>query len=212
MPDRHPLRIGWLHQLAAEPWKNGGGVTRTLAQGGHDAAGVAGWRVSLADIVQNGPYSSFAGQTRHSLILGGQGVDLNDAQTRLALRPQQPVTYAGEPMWQATLVDGAVRALNVMIDRSRFAASIDAITEERLAAPAQVRIVVAFNLEGTLRPSGNDRPVRLHAGEFAIDTCADAPVSLAKAGDAQAGTLALIRIWPLAADATGHASPRNTNP
>ncbi len=89
MPDRHPLHIGWLHQLSAEPWKNGGGVTRTLAQGGHDAAGVAGWRVSLADIVQNGPYSSFAGQTRHSLILAGQGVDLADAQTRLALRPQQ---------------------------------------------------------------------------------------------------------------------------
>ncbi|QEI04754.1 HutD family protein [Pigmentiphaga aceris] len=207
------VRVGWLHELPAEPWKNGGGTTRTLAQGGPDAQGKPGWRVSLADIARDGAYSSFVGQQRHSLILNGEGVDLADGDTQLALRRHQPVAYAGAPAWDATLVDGPVRALNVMVDETRFGASIESVVESVTSAQqvsaSEVRLIVAFNQEGQLDAA--DTSLRLHAGEFAVDTTAIEPFLLAQAGTAQAGTLALIRIWPLADTAPGLASPRKTD-
>lgn len=53
--------------LPPEPWKNGGGVTRTLAVDGQ--AAVPRWRVSIADIEQDGPYSRFPGYDRVSVVL-----------------------------------------------------------------------------------------------------------------------------------------------
>ena len=66
-----PLHASWL-AVTPEPWKNGGGVTRTLSV---DTAGQPPrWRVSVADIDRDGPYSRFPGYDRVSVVLTGGGV------------------------------------------------------------------------------------------------------------------------------------------
>lgn len=84
-PETGGARRGPWQALPPEPWKNGGGVTRTLAAD-KDAAesAAARWRVSIADITRDGPYSRFAGDDRVSVVLSGAGVVLRD--TRAGLR------------------------------------------------------------------------------------------------------------------------------
>ncbi|OZI74845.1 HutD/Ves family protein [Bordetella genomosp. 12] len=103
-----------LSALAAEPWRNGGGVTRTLARQGEQ------WRISLADIGRDGAYSSFAGLTRLSVIVAGAGLVLQDGPRSVTLMPGVAAVYDGAPAWQASLRQGACVALNVMARAGQY--------------------------------------------------------------------------------------------
>ncbi|WP_305230098.1 HutD/Ves family protein, partial [Klebsiella pneumoniae] len=66
-----------LNQIAASPWKNGGGSTREIACWPPGAGMEAfGWRISVATIDQPGPFSAFAGVDRQIMLLDGDGVHL----------------------------------------------------------------------------------------------------------------------------------------
>lgn len=112
------MRASWL-ALPPEPWKNGGGVTRTLAV---DPAGR--WRVSIADIDRDGPYSRFSGYDRVSVVLAGDGVMLQGEGVSVALRPREPAVFGGDALLQSTLVGGPVRVLNLFVLRGAATASV----------------------------------------------------------------------------------------
>lgn len=61
--------------LLETPWKNGGGVTRTIAARTEDDATL--WRLSMADVAQGGPFSNFAGLTRSLTVVSGDGMVLH---------------------------------------------------------------------------------------------------------------------------------------
>lgn len=55
--------------LPAVPWKNGGGITREIAVAPPGAGYTDfNWRLSIADIVESGPFSSLSGVDRHFLM------------------------------------------------------------------------------------------------------------------------------------------------
>ena len=113
-----PQRASWL-ALPPEPWKNGGGVTRTLAA---DPDGR--WRVSIADIERDGPYSRFPGYDRVSVVLSGDGVTLQGEGVAVPLRPREPAPFGGDVGLQSTLIGGPVRVLNLFVRRGEAAASV----------------------------------------------------------------------------------------
>lgn len=113
-----PVRASWL-ALPPEPWKNGGGVTRTLAA---DPAGR--WRVSIADIERDGPYSRFPGFDRVSVVLAGEGVMLQGEGCAVPLRLREPAVFGGDALWQSTLVGGPVQVLNLFVLRGGAVASV----------------------------------------------------------------------------------------
>lgn len=100
-PEAGGARRGPWQALPPEPWKNGGGVTRTLAAD-KDAAesAAARWRVSIADITRDGPYSRFAGDDRVSVVLSGAGVVLRDIREGLR-GVDMPQGIAGTPLRDA---------------------------------------------------------------------------------------------------------------
>lgn len=112
------MQASWL-ALPPEPWKNGGGVTRTLAA---DAAGR--WRVSIADIERDGPYSRFPGYDRVSVVLAGEGVMLQGEGVAVPLRPREPAVFGGDALLQSTLVGGPVQVLNLFVLRGGARASV----------------------------------------------------------------------------------------
>ncbi len=124
--------------IPTEPWRNGGGTTRTIATGGAD------WRVSLASIERDGPYSRFPGMSRVSLILGGQGVVLRNDAAVVPLRPMRVTAYDGDADWGATLVDGPSVALNAMTAKRRYRANVRLVDEPIAIAPGCPAIVVAL--------------------------------------------------------------------
>lgn len=114
--------------LIAAPWKNGGGVTREIASYPHGAGfDTFVWRVSLADVAQPGPFSSFAGIDRTLVLLSGAGMLLDEAQERThALeQPYDIARFAGEAAIDARLVDGATRDFNLMIRRDAATGDIE---------------------------------------------------------------------------------------
>lgn len=118
-PDpRAETRSSWL-ALPPERWKNGGGVTRTLAA---DPAGR--WRVSIADIERDGPYSRFPGFDRVSVVLAGEGVMLQGQGGAVPLRLREPAVFGGDALLQSALVGGPVQVLNLFVLRGGAVASV----------------------------------------------------------------------------------------
>ena len=100
------------------PWKNGLGTTRELAAS-HPAGDKFCWRISVADVTANGPFSEFAGYTRVLLLLEGAGIDLatDDGVVRLRA-PFELAEFSGDDATDGTLVDGRIRDLNVIAERA----------------------------------------------------------------------------------------------
>jgi uncharacterized protein len=101
------------------PWKNGGGHTTEIAA--HPpGAGLAAfaWRVSIADVEQDGPFSTFAGVDRTLVLLAGQGMRLCGESEPIELRtPFEPIQFSGDLALTCNLVAGPVRDFNLMVRR-----------------------------------------------------------------------------------------------
>lgn len=97
--------------VAPQPWPNGGGTTRELLR-----AADRSWRISLAEIVADGPFSVFAGQHRLLTVVDGPVLSLDvDGETHV-VEPQRPFAFAGDAEVVASVPEGPVRALNVIAD------------------------------------------------------------------------------------------------
>jgi uncharacterized protein len=91
------------------PWKNGGGVTRDLRV--TDA-----YRISLADIDQDGAFSSFENATRHFAVVEGEGVFLEFGYDSHRLtKHTPPFTFAGDNPPYCRLLNGKTRDINLMV-------------------------------------------------------------------------------------------------
>jgi environmental stress-induced protein Ves len=97
--------------VAPQPWANGGGTTRELAR-----ADDGSWRISLADIDTDGPFSTFAGRRRLLTVVEGPVLSLEvDGETHV-VEPQRPFAFSGDAAVVATVAEGPVRVLNVVVD------------------------------------------------------------------------------------------------
>lgn len=110
---------------AAQPvsWKNGGGVTRELALRERDGRMV--WRISLADITRDGPFSAFPGLARIHCVVEGAGHILTSNANRLEARPLAPLHFDGALELDARLRDGPSKAFNVIYDPLRVKAEAE---------------------------------------------------------------------------------------
>lgn len=105
------------------PWKNGGGETVEIAvhpQG----AGLAdfGWRVSMATVASDGPFSVFPGVDRTLAVLSGEGMELTveGVGTHLLTPESAPLAFLADVPTAARLIGGPVTDLNVMTRRGSF--------------------------------------------------------------------------------------------
>jgi uncharacterized protein len=101
-------------EVAAQPWRNGGGLTRELLRW---PVGAADWqlRISLADVRSNGPFSIFPGIERWFSVIDGAGVRLSLADADHLLQPgHEPLRFSGELPVNCALVDGPTTDLNLM--------------------------------------------------------------------------------------------------
>ncbi len=97
------------------PWANGRGVTVEMAR----ADGPDGllWRLSMARVDENGPFSIFPGVERNLTVISGPGFDLRGA---LSLRadPLVPVAFPGDVALSAQGVVEPCDDVNVMTARA----------------------------------------------------------------------------------------------
>ena len=96
------------------PWRNGLGVQYEIICDGL-LPDVWTWRLSTADITQDVPFSSFPGVTREFCVADGNGVVLNINGVDNRCEPGSVTTFRGDDVVFATLINGPMQALNLMV-------------------------------------------------------------------------------------------------
>jgi environmental stress-induced protein Ves len=166
------MRIIRANDCKTTPWKNGGGSTTEIA------AGPAGsslesfdWRISMARVASDGPFSDFPGIDRTLALVKGSGMILTiGANAPVTVSSgTDPVSFSGDVPTSARLVAGAITDLNVMTRRRRFG--------HRLLRIANATsydfgdgddIAVVLSLDGTTRVSSERDGATLGHGDAAV--------------------------------------------
>lgn len=105
-----------LDGLPEEPWKNGGGVTRTVAR--RERGGKMLWRISVADITGSGPFSRFGGTDRQAVLVTGSQVTLRgDWGAHVLDTVGDTVSFPGELAVETVMACPLARFWNVMVNR-----------------------------------------------------------------------------------------------
>jgi environmental stress-induced protein Ves len=107
-------------------WKNDGGWTTEIARSADDSSAGFRWRISIAEIERDGPFSSFPGIARDLLLLDGNGIelDIDDAPPRRLARRFERVHFEGEARVDCRLLAGPTRDYNVMARRDAVRADV----------------------------------------------------------------------------------------
>jgi len=116
------------------PWKNGGGITREVAISPPTAAFDAfDWRISIAEVAQGGPFSTFPGVDRVLTVIEGGGLELRVEGLPVAILDDHapPFAFPGDAACTATLRHGPIRDLNLMVRRGTYV-----VRARRLEGPA----------------------------------------------------------------------------
>lgn len=137
----------------AVPWKNGGGVTREIAARPEDAGTEEfGWRVSLAEVAGDGPFSEFPGVDRTLTLAEGAGMELTvSGVPRRVDERYAPCDFPGDEPTGCRLLDGPVVNFNVMYRRGRVAADTAVVRGSLSLAPAPDAVLVVVALDGPAR-------------------------------------------------------------
>lgn len=109
-----PLLILPAFEYTRSRWRNGNGWTREIVA--LPSTEDFDWRVSIADIDQNGSFSTFPGYRRQQQLLDGEGVELDfdDGPIQRLEPPHGRAAFAGDqPAW-ARLLDGPTRVFNLI--------------------------------------------------------------------------------------------------
>jgi hypothetical protein len=110
LPSPRCLRLA---DRPAQSWRNGGGVTHELLAA---PAGPWRWRLSVATIAADGPFSAFPGVERWFTVIEGHGVELALGGAPRALRlGDPPLRFDGAAAPGCRLLDGPTRDLNLML-------------------------------------------------------------------------------------------------
>lgn len=97
------------------PWKNGGGTTCEILREPAGDSLPFDWRVSIADIKANGPFSLFQGYSRVINTLEGAGMRLTvDGQKSGDLTRYIPFAFSGESTVESELINGPIRDFNLI--------------------------------------------------------------------------------------------------
>ena len=171
------------------PWKNGGGETREVLVSPADASlDSMEWRVSLATVATDGPFSAFRGITRTLSVIRGSGVSLEvrphggHASSRQLLQSSEPYTFDGEVPTSACLIDGPIVDLNVM---SRRGVAEHRVTRMSLEGTSQLsttaEVVLVFCCTGAMMCHAGESSVELAEEDCALIEGATGSVRLSAA-------------------------------
>jgi environmental stress-induced protein Ves len=145
------------HLLANEytsmPWKNGRGVTREVAKS-YDDNGLI-WRLSSADITQDGPFSNFPNLSRVLIVTIGMGVHLIDTytDTKMLASLHKPTLFSGDQPIEAQLMNGPIQNFNVIYDSTKTKSAVRILKgpKSKKLSPRSGESHAVYCLLGTLK-------------------------------------------------------------
>jgi environmental stress-induced protein Ves len=170
-------------------WKNGRGSTTEIAV---EPSGASlddfDWRISIARVASDGPFSEFAGFDRTLAVVKGGGLSLSigDAAPVVLDCSSEPIHFPGDTPTSARLLEGEIIDLNVMTKRDRFEHRLLRIRETTHCDFDGHDVALTVACAGCVELSFQQEKITLADGDTAILTRAgDAPfmIELAPSAD-----------------------------
>lgn len=185
------MRIIHAADCLVMPWKNGGGTTTEIAVAPQGASlNDFDWRISMAHVGQDGPFSSFPGIDRTLSVLSGAGITLafGDGERVHLDRSSAPYPFAADRAVEGLLVDGPIDDLNVMSRRGRCRHQVERLSGAR-SLTATEGLLVLVTRKGDWLVNG----ASLASGDSAI---LDAPGRVELVVSGSEAELYAIRLTP----------------
>lgn len=146
---RHLARADYIEM----PWRNGAGITHEIAR--EPAQGTDfGWRLSLASLQVNGPFSPYADYERCVALVAGHGFRLHIGGARVEELHTRGahVRFAGAAETRCELLDGPCLDLSLIVREPGMIDEVNRLSvsgEQSLKSPA-ARAVALFILRGSI--------------------------------------------------------------
>jgi environmental stress-induced protein Ves len=150
------------------PWANGRGTSYEIASDRNDAEEWT-WRLAMAPVNEDGAFSRIECVNRFLAVVEGAGMLLSVDRKKLQCRPMQVVRFRGDAITDATLTDGPVTDINLMIRRKEADGEMAIVAEAGLLQGAS--IVVAIG--GSAQLQCGDSMIELEPHDSILDCDAE---------------------------------------
>ena len=117
------MKVQRFSEHRAMPWANGLGTSFEVASD-RNVDGAWTWRVAIAPVVSDGPFSVMPGVDRELVVIEGNGMVLDVDGELVKCMPGQVVRFSGDSTTFARLVDGPVVDLGLMTVRGSVTGSV----------------------------------------------------------------------------------------
>ncbi|TDT79466.1 MULTISPECIES: HutD/Ves family protein [Micrococcaceae] len=182
--------------LKAEPWRNGGGVTREIARQGSSDGGWD-WRVSIADVTKAGDFSAFPGMERVLTVIEGELLLLTVDGAEQPLEKYRPFRFDGGAATTGSLPTGDIRDLNVITRAAAYKGytSIIELSKKRAHPVFDGQLAVLLQGQAVVSEGGSGQadtnPVELGRYDAVAGSDDNSPEILGR------GFLAVVSVDPL---------------
>ena len=160
------------------PWMNGQGSTVEILKEPPGTADEFIWRLSMADVVEDGDFSHYPGIERTLLLLEGKGITLKHKNRKQDVLESmlESASFSGDEQTICQLNDGPIKDFNVMTHRDHCTASIvssHSNHEPTFQVKADQWLLFAVDNEVVVRASGGEpitvRPQHLLVSSEPVD-------------------------------------------
>jgi environmental stress-induced protein Ves len=122
------MKVQRFSEHRAMPWANGLGTSFEVVSD-RNIDGVWTWRVAIAPVVLDGPFSVMLGVDRELVVVEGNGMVLDVDGELVKCLPSQIVRFSGDSATFARLNDGPVVDLGLMTVRGSVTGSMVVVTD-----------------------------------------------------------------------------------
>lgn len=148
------------------PWKNGLGTTIELARDSGQDLQHFFWRISMADVSNDGAFSIFPAKQRLLSILDGQGLslDLQDSRKQQIVSGNDVFSFSGDEKIDSKLIAGPIRDFNLIYNPAHFSAHMRMFRDESIEINSCADIVFIYNHRQKISIEINQQCYVLNAG------------------------------------------------
>jgi environmental stress-induced protein Ves len=150
------------------PWANGRGTSYEIVSDRNEA-GEWTWRLAMAPVNEDGPFSRIECVNRSLAVVEGAGMLLSVDRKKLQCLPMQVVRFRGDAVTEAALTDGPIMDINLMVRRKEAEGEMAMVSDAGLLNG--VSIVVAVG--GSAQVKSGDLIIELERHDSVLECDAD---------------------------------------
>ncbi len=162
------MRIQRSSEHIPMPWANGRGTSYEIVSDRNEA-GEWTWRLAMAPVNEDGPFSRIECVNRSLAVVEGAGMLLSVDRKKLQCLPMQVVRFRGDAVTEAALTDGPIMDINLMVRRKEADGEMAMVSDAGLLNGASIVVAVG----GSAQVKSGDSIIELERHDSVLECDAD---------------------------------------